>query len=367
MRFPRIEHLNWLKTSFETPVRYFLASSAMSHADLADLAFDPESLTLTGNNANGHPGVLSRVAAMHGVTSNRVIATRGTTHANLLVSLALLNQGDLAACERPVYEPLQKLLESVGARVEPLDRRAENGFAPDPAQVRAALERGARVVLLSNLHNPSAAKIEPALLAEIAEMATRHDAWLWVDEVYLTGVFDGPFESAARLPGNVVVTASLTKTFGLGQLRAGWAIAPPALVERMREIDDYVGAPSSYVSDLFFLQALARLEQLHERAARRRAENHPLVTSFARSRGLTLHPSAGGFIAWLKLPPGVDSDSLVTHLREKHDTLVLPGSLFGASDHVRIGFGEESDIVAEGLRRLGLALDELTDGSPRSS
>ena len=76
-----------------------------------------------------------------------------------------------------------------------------------------------------------------------------------------------------------------------------------------------------------------------------------LLTSFLFPR-----TPAGAFIAWARLPAGLEADAFVERLRREHDTLVVPGDFFGRPDHVRIGFGGRRERLEEGLRRLALAL-----------
>lgn len=240
-----------------------------------------------------------------------------------------------------------------------MKRDPDRAFLPDLEAIAAGYARGARLLVLSDLHNPTAALLDREALRELSRLAARHDAWVLVDEVYLSGVFDRKVESAARLGGRVIVTASLTKSYGLGPLRTGWAIAPPELVVRAQQIYDYLGTSAAFVADAVALHAFERLETLADRARRRRAETYPLVERFAEANGLTLHPAAGGFIAWLGLPAGLDSDRFVDHLAATQDTLAVPGAFFGVSDHLRISYGAPAEHVDEGLRRMGLALASL--------
>jgi hypothetical protein len=54
-----------------------------------------------------------------------------------------------------------------------------------------------------------------------------------------------------------------------------------------------------------------------------------------------------------------NAERLFKVLREKYETSVVPGRFFEMPYHFRIGLGGEPEILAEGLKRLGAALDEL--------
>jgi hypothetical protein len=56
---------------------------------------------------------------------------------------------------------------------------------------------------------------------------------------------------------------------------------------------------------------------------------------------------------------GGDTQRLDDHLRQHHDTAVVPGRWFEMRDHLRVGFGLPVEDFKEGLSRLGAALDEL--------
>ena len=80
--------------------------------------------------------------------------------------------------------------------------------------------------------------------------------------------------SAARLEGPVIVTASLTKSYGLAGLRSGWAIAPPATAERLRRTRDVVDNASSAPSDRLAALAWSVLPQLADARATLLGEQH---------------------------------------------------------------------------------------------
>jgi aspartate/methionine/tyrosine aminotransferase len=54
-------------------------------------------------------------------------------------------------------------------------------------------------------------------------------------------------------------------------------------------------------------------------------------------------------------------DKLCRLLIEKYETTVVPGRFFEMPDHIRIGIGSDEASLAEGLTRLGEALDELRE------
>jgi aspartate/methionine/tyrosine aminotransferase len=65
-----------------------------------------------------------------------------------------------------------------------------------------------------------------------------------------------------------------------------------------------------------------------------------------------------GTVSFPRLRAG-GADALCALLHDRYDAAVVPGSFFGAPGHVRIGLGVEPATFAEGLARLGRALDDL--------
>jgi hypothetical protein len=108
----------------------------------------------------------------------------------------------------------------MGAAITRFERRLSNGFRIDPDDVRRAVTPRTRLIVVTTPHNPSGVAIDRATLSALANLAASAGAHLLVDEVYLdaASLVAGVPEtsaSAARLDGPIVVTSSLTKSYGL--------------------------------------------------------------------------------------------------------------------------------------------------------
>jgi len=363
MRFRAIEYLGWAKRTHDVaPVRYDLSTSAVRHIAMSDLG-PVEGLPLAGNNAYGHPGVREALALRYGVPGERILCSvAGTSASNFLCAAALVAPGDTALVEWPCYEPIWRIFEALGARIEWLERPVERRGALDLARIERALTQGAKVVAISNPMNPTGLLVPRADVLAAGRLAARHGAHVIVDEIYMDAYEGGDARSAsvgddgAPAPG-IIATSSLTKAYGMGGLRAGWAVAPPAVVRRAYEVLDYLAVEQPFVADALTLRALERREALAARARAIRDENLPLVQAWASGRkdGLFLTPD-GGFIGLYELPRGWTSEALEAPLRAQ-DTAVAPGHFFGLPRHARIGFGGAPDVVREALLRLGRVLD----------
>lgn len=358
----RSPYMEWAKR--HAGARYDLAASGVGSLPLAELPVHLEDLELTGSPGYGYPPLLERLAAKAGVAPENVVTAAGTSMANLLALAALLEPGDEVLIESPTYELLVTAARYLGAEVGRFPRRFEDGFAVDPDAVAAAMGPRTRLVVLTNLHNPSGVRTGDKTLARVAGIARARGARLLVDEVYLEALFDPAVRSAFHLGPGIVATGSLTKAYGLSGLRCGWVLAAPELAERMWRIDDLHGASAAHPAERLSVVALDRLEAIAARAQERLDRNRALLHRFldGRSDLEAVRPEAGT-VAFPRLT-GSDGDrveALCRLLRERHETSIVPGHFFEAPEHFRVGIGAATPIVDEGLRRLGRALDELRD------
>ncbi|HEY7852274.1 MAG TPA: pyridoxal phosphate-dependent aminotransferase, partial [Caulobacteraceae bacterium] len=230
----------------------------------------------------------------------------------------------------------------------------------DPAAALAALTAATRFVVLTDLHNPTSAGADEADIATVAAAAATVGATLLIDEVYRELTFmDGQARTAFREDGNVVVTSSLTKAYGLSGLRCGWILAPAPLAERMRRLNDLFGVEPPHLAERLAVVAFDRLESLRRRAlgfteANRAAYReilggHPGLDQTVFDHGTTVFPRlAGG-----------DGDAFFRLLMDRHETSIVPGRFFGARGHIRIGLGADPATTREGFTRIAQALEEL--------
>ena len=134
---------------------YNLATSGIMGYPLAELPVTLEDLEINGPTLYGYAPLLERLAIRNGVTTDCVTAAAGTSMANHLALAATLGSGEEALVEHPTYELLVSTLDYLGVGVRYFERRMEDDFRVDPAELERNITPKTRLIVLTNLHNPS--------------------------------------------------------------------------------------------------------------------------------------------------------------------------------------------------------------------
>ena len=171
-RTKRSVYIEWAKT--HSHASFNLASSGISSVPLSEFPVRLEELEITpAAGAYGYKALQERLASHNGVPEECVVAATGTSMANHLAMAAVLDPGDEVLIEQPVYGPLLNIAEYLGARIKRVPRRFETGFAVELSEIEKAITGETRLIVLSNLHNPSGALIPATTLRAIGESAHR--------------------------------------------------------------------------------------------------------------------------------------------------------------------------------------------------
>ncbi len=149
----------------------------------------------------------------------QVPITSGTSEANLLLNMALLEPGDGYVTEVPMYEQTVGVARALGCRIGEFHLREEDRWRPDLEELKKSVSSGTRIVFLDNPQNPTGALLTEAELRAICEIAGDAGAWVHCDNALRGSELEGvlglvPFPDWGRS----VVTGSVSK---LGRLALG--------------------------------------------------------------------------------------------------------------------------------------------------
>lgn len=307
--------------------------------------------------AGGNRFVAQAVAARYGVGPDHVLCTTGATSAMAMAIRAFVAPGDHVIVETPCFDLLPNLALEAGAAVSFLPRRAP-AFDVDVAELGQLIQPNTKLILLTQLHNPSGAVLSQATLLALAALAGKTGVPILIDEVY--GDFAGPGGSAATLSPEIISVGSLTKVQGLFALKCGWAIAAPDKIEKILATNHQGDLG---VSKLAHAVAALVLEDIAPFDAHWRGlldQARPVVDRHARAMiedGLLAgEPPRLGCMYFPRVVGVSDTAALADWLWREHRIVVAPGEFFGLPGHVRIGFGGPAQALDRGLSRLRGAL-----------
>lgn len=310
--------------------------------------------------ANGNRHLAGAVAGRYAVDPGEVLCTTGAINGIAMVLRALVQPEDRVLVETPAFDLLPYLVRRRGARATPLPRR-EGDFGLTVDALRDNLRPDTRLVLISNLHNPSSAALSCETLKALAFEAQCVGAWLLVDEVYADFDRDAYGGCAARLAPNVISVNSLSKVHGLFSLRCGWIVADADTIERIADAsaqDEFGVSKLTHAVAACLLEDSRRLDD-HWRGVLGR--NRPVLVNHADrlcAAGLLAGDVPAHGCMYFPRVTGVDDTwALARWLWNQHSLLVAPGEFFGAPGHIRLGFGgADPTALDDALGRLGAAL-----------
>lgn len=350
-------YMEWVKT--QPPARYGLLTSGMMFCPISFLGVKLEDLEINGPSFYGYEPLTQAVARHSGVAPENVLLAEGTSMVNHLVMASLIEPGDEVLLEQPTYELLVSLARYLGANLRRFSRRLAGGFAPDIEELVGLITPRTRLVVLTQLHNPSSALLDEAGLRRIGQRAREVGARVLVDEVYLEAAGPAAPRSAFHLGPEFVTTNSLTKVYGLNGLRCGWALGEPSLIQRAWRLNDLFGVIPSHLSERISVLAFQQMSALRQRTQSHLRQNHDAFREILQShpRLEVLNPGFGT-ILFPRLRSG-DAGEFCRLLRERYQTSVVPGHFFDCPDHFRVGLGGPVETVRQGLLQIQRALREL--------
>ncbi len=351
MRFERFD-LMFRVEEGHSKARYDLSSSDMPAQRLSEYGGLADR-SLGEAHVGGSEEFRAELAHLHGGRPEDYIVTAGASEANFAVCAALVQAGDRVLVERPVYQPLEAIPRGLGGAVTPVVRREEDAFRLTADQVSAAAPKGLRLVVLSNLNNPTGSPLEPEDVRGLADQAAERSFYVLVDEIFRELAFDHDTPTLGGLNERTIVTSSMSKFYGAGGLRIGWIRASRPVREVVRGVLDYLSVNPAGPSEAIALAMLRNREKTVARNRRLIAEGRKVAREWAEGVGIPWREP----VAHLAFPRvGGDTVRLAETLLREHQTFIAPGETFGLGGHFRLNIGIPADTLTEGLARVSRAL-----------
>lgn len=289
-----------------------------------------------------------------------LVVTCGSTEAMMAAMMTACNPGDKVIVFSPFYENYVADTVLTGAEPVYVALRPPD-FAFDPAELRRAFEQRPKALILCNPANPSGKVFRRDELELIAALAEEFDTFVITDEVYEHIVY-APNRHVyfASLPGMFARTlscSSLSKTYSITGWRLGYVIAPPAVIDGLRKVHDFLTVGAAAPLQEAAVTALGFPDSYYQGLLNEYVGKRDLFLRGLDEAGLRYTVPQGAYYVMVDVGEfGVTDDvAFCEWLAQKVGVAAVPGSSFfrePVNHLIRFHFAKRDDTLREAVRRL---------------
>jgi DNA-binding transcriptional MocR family regulator len=308
------------------------------------------------------------------VSPEQLFSTNGNSQALEMLSTVLAKPGDVVIVEEPTYFLAFQMFRDHGLEIRgvPVDDDGVVVAAVDAAviDVRNQGKTVAFVYTIPAFQNPTGITMSEQRRRDLVALAAESNVLVVADEVYHLLQFGRdkmpPPMSAFVDDGPILSLGTFSKILAPG-MRLGWihgsverlaALADSGLILSGGGLNPVTSSLATAIMRMGWQQEY--LEWLRATFARR---SSTMVAALREHLPASVHFDVpdGGYFVWLRLPHDADGATLRAAAKQggvdvRHGALFSPTGVL--RNHLRLSYAYyEDDEIAEGVRRLGLALE----------
>ena len=276
------------------------ASSGALHLDANESPYAPPPIK-GATDYNRYPGqqptaLMARLADLYGVEAQRIMLGRGADEAIdiLLRTFCEAGQDSILICT-PTFGYFKTAAQIQGAKI--IDVPLNDDLTWNSKAILKAAP-GAKLIFLCSPNNPTGNIIEDDLVEQLCEACP--NSLIVVDEAYQEFSSGEGYIDKLGQYRNLVLTRTLSKAYGLAGVRAGVALADPAIINLMLKVLPPYPIPRPVERAVMDALSPAAMSLHNARLNEALSERSRLAEGLAKSEFVArVLPSEANFLAFM--------------------------------------------------------------------
>ena len=327
--------------------------------------------TAVDGTAELKDAIIAKFSRDNGLTyaRNQVLVSSGAKQTCYNLCAAVLDPGDECIIPAPYwvsYPDMALLADGVPVFVS---AGPAQGYKITPSQLAAAITPRSKLFFMNSPSNPTGAAYTRAELTALGEVLAQHPRIVIAsDEMYehiywANEPFTSFLEANPGLYERTVTINGVSKAYAMTGWRIGYCGGPKEIVAAMSTIQGQSTSNASSISQRAATVALngdqgcvAQMNKAFQ------ARHDFIVKGLNTLPGVTCLPGAGTFYAFADVDGAMrhlgirDDNAFAEYLLVEAGVAVVPGSGFGAPNHMRLSFACSMQTLEEAVRRMHKAL-----------
>jgi histidinol-phosphate aminotransferase len=282
------------------------------------------------------------------IENGHVVTGIGSTEVLRAAAWAYLLGGGHVIQGQPSYTEISDSARKLGDQVTVSSINLKPDLTYDLDAMKMAIRPDTRIITLCNPNNPTGHLLSHDELGSFID-AIDPRILIVIDEAYIHFVEDPSYQDAmefAKTRPNVLVTRTFSKGYGIAGLRAGYGVAHPDVIKKIRA---YTLGPLGMHSNSI-TGAVAALDDQDHLGRTRRAVVEGRAYLVRAFENMKMKPVAGqgNFVL---VDTGRDSQEVFEDLLRR-DILITPGSRWSLPTFIRVSVGlpEDNEAIVAALR-----------------
>lgn len=305
---------------------------------------------------------------------NEIIITTGATESIFSSLMCLIDPEDEVIITDPTYLGYKEMVELSQGRLKLIPVDVALGYQPSSEQLKAAVSKKTRAMILLSPDNPTGRIINEAFVRTLVDLAQEYDFWIISDDIYKHIVYEGKHIWVSRYDGareRTITICSFSKEAGIPGLRLGYTLAPRSVIESLEKMQQYSTLAPETLGQFALVKFLR--QNLKERyikdsvnVYRKRRDFMGRMIAKYLPLAKTIKPS-GAYYYFLDMREyltkrGKTEEGFAEQLLSTAHVAVIPGRFFGENGkgHVRMTFVTEPESrIRLGIRKIAQFLDSF--------
>ncbi len=290
---------------------------------------------------------------------SELLITVGVSEGLDLTMRAILNPGDEVIMPDPCYVSYSACVILAGGTPIMVPTNQESNFEISAADIEARVTNKTKAILIGYPANPTGAVMSKEKLAQIAEVAQRHQLLVISDEIYAKLVYGVEHTCFATLPEikeSTILLGGFSKAYAMTGWRIGYAAANKEVIASMNKIHQYTMLCASIMAQVAAIEALKSGESSSAEMVEEYNRRRLTIVQGLNDIGLSCFESRGAFYAFPSIKgTGMTSEEFAEKLLIEEKVAVVPGTAFGecGEGHVRCCYATSLADIEEALSRMG--------------
>ena len=294
----------------------------------------------------------------------QIVVSCGAKHSLYNIFQAICNEADEVIIPSPYWVSYPEMVVLAGAKPVILDTKAESGFKITAEQLKSAITKRTKAVIINSPSNPTGAVYTESELKELLEAFLDSGVYIVSDEIYEKLVYDNlKHVSIASLSADAFrrtfVVNGVSKSYSMTGWRIGYAAGPLKAMQAISNLQDHSTSNPASISQKAALAAMARADEFSKNMRAEFATRRDYMCGhFDKIRKISYFKPQGAFYIFCDISKtGLKSDEFAKKLLQEASVAVIPGRPFGCDDYVRLSFALSLQDIRKGLDRIEKWLD----------